>query len=712
MTAGSGNGSSSVQEMRRRRKESLKRSGESDNLEEEPHHLARYHSMHSNGSDNDTIDDVYEDDFRPESSHRSSLSRRASSHRSRRSSVGSNGSIDSGVSSRPDGEYYPQKKRWRDSKRFIFLLGILFGLCIPGYFGVSHLHNNNKELLDKYLTLDNVKDYFDDWTDSIPPGFQTFLSDVQKKITPEDSMEKNLKYSFAVGKQLIKEIDGIGAKHPVIMIPGVISTGIESWGVNGDEECDSTPHFRKRLWGSFYMLRTMFLDKVCWLKHIKLDPITGLDPPNFTLRAAQGFESSDFFVAGYWIWNKVIENLGTIGYNPNKMITAAYDWRLAYLDLEKRDKYFSKLKLQIETFHDLTGEKSVLIGHSMGSQVVFYFLQWVEAEGPHYGNGGPGWVDEHIGAFINVAGTLLGAPKAVPALISGEMKDTIDLNSFAMYGLEKFFSRKERLEMIQTWGGIPSMLPKGGDLIWGNLTYSPEDRQLNGSDTYGSFIKFSETNHVDENITSKMSKEGLSMDDSLNLVMKLSPAWLQERIKDQYTFGYARTPEELQENKKHHSHWSNPLEVPLPNAPDMKIYCIYGVNNPTERAYTYQEEAQKSNHSLNLVIDYDAEQPVLLTDGDGTVPLLSHSMCYKWAQGKSAYNPGGSEVTVVEIKHRADAWDIRGGGISADHVDILGSTELNEYILKIVSGNGHLVHDRHVTNLTHWVEEMAWPFEI
>lgn len=708
MATGS-NSSSSVQEMRRRRRESLKISGEPINLQEDPHHLARYHSLHSNGSDNDIIDDEgddSEDDFRSEVSYKSSLSRKNSSHRSRRGSVGS---IDSGLSNRLDHEYHPQKKRWRDSKRFIFLLGILFGLFIPGYFGVSHLHNNNKELLDKYLTLDNVKDYLDEWTDSIPPGFQTFLSDVQKKFTPEDSMEKNLKYSFAVGKQMIKEIDGISAKHPVLMIPGTISTGIESWGVNGDEECDSTAHFRKRLWGSFYMLRTMFLDKACWLKHIKLDPITGLDPPNFTLRAAQGFESSDFFVAGYWIWNKVIENLGAIGYNPNKMMTAAYDWRLAYLDLEKRDKYFSKLKLQIETFHDLTGEKTVLIGHSMGSQVVFYFLQWVEAEGPHYGNGGPGWVDKHIGSFVNVAGTLLGAPKAVPALISGEMKDTIDLNSAAMYGLEKFFSRKERLEMIQTWGGIASMLPKGGDLIWGNLTYSPEDKQLNGNNTYGSFIKFSETNQDDGNTTAKMTKDALTMDDSLNLVMELSPDWLQKRIKDQYSFGYARTSEELQENKKHHSHWSNPLEVPLPNAPNMKIYCIYGVNNPTERAYTYQEEAQKSNHSLNLIIDYDAEQPVLLTDGDGTVPLLSHSMCYKWAQGKSAYNPGGSEVTVVEIKHRADAWDIRGGGISADHVDILGSTELNEYILKIVSGNGHLVKERKLTNLTHWVEEMPWP---
>ncbi|CAI7443373.1 CPS_collapsed_G0049200.mRNA.1.CDS.1 [Saccharomyces cerevisiae] len=103
----------------------------------------------------------------------------------------------------------------------------------------------------------------------------------------------------------------------------------------------------------------------------------------------------------------------------------------------------------------------------MGSQIIFYFMKWVEAEGPLYGNGGRGWVDEHIDSFINAAGTLLGAPKAVPALISGEMKDTIQLNTLAMYGLEKFFSRIERVKMLQTWGGIPSMLPKGEEVIWG-----------------------------------------------------------------------------------------------------------------------------------------------------------------------------------------------------------------------------------------------------
>ena len=541
-----------------------------------------------------------------------------------------------------------------------------------------------------------------DWKELLPQSVSNLIGDFQFDNTQADLTE-----SFAVGKQLRRDLN-LTDKHPLIIVPGVISTGIESWGLYKDEECDSEPHFRKRLWGSFYMLKAMVLDKTCWLRHVKLDPETGLDPPHYKLRAAQGFESADFFMAGYWLWNKVLQNLGAIGYDSNKMMTASYDWRLSYLDLEIRDRYFTKLKLQIELGLEHSGEKTVLVGHSMGSQVVFYFLKWVEASGKNYGNGGPGWVDKHIEAFIDVAGTLLGAPKCVPALISGEMKDTIQLNTLAMYGLEKFFSRKERLEMLQTWGGIPSMLPKGGDLIWGDLDYSVEDssNDSNNTDTFGNFIRFADLNEdiIPEEDT---TWNNLTMSSAIQYVCDTSPDWLRKRITDQYSFGYATTEKEMKQNKLHHSHWSNPLEVPLPNAPNMKIYCLYGVNNPTERAYTYKKDTDSSY--LNLTIAYDSPQPVFFTDGDGTVPLVTHSMCHKWKEGVTPYNPAGIEVKIVEMMHQPDRFDIRGGAKSAEHVDILGSAELNEYILKIAGGRGNLIEDRLHTNLTNWVNEMSFP---
>lgn len=604
------------------------------------------------------------------------------------------------------GSYYGARgsRNFGDSKRFIFVLGAILGILVPFIFGGYHVHKNNRELFDNVVNFEVFKDYFEDWKEIIPESVTTFLSDVQRGNILRSSQIPDMSESFAVGKQLLKEMN-ITSKHPVILVPGVTSTGIESWGVVGDKECPSAPHFRKRLWGSYYMLKMMIMDKACWLKHVYLDPETGLDPPNFTLRAAQGFEASDYFMAGYWLWNKIIQNLGTIGYDPDTMITASYDWRLSYLDLEKRDRFFSKLKHQIELFHDLTGEKVCLVGHSMGSEVVFYFMKWVEAEGKHYGNGGPQWVEEHIDTFINIAGTLLGAPKAVPALISGEMKDTIQLNALAMYGLEKFFSRKERLEMLQTWGGIPSMLPKGGNMIWGNMNFSPEDSQHNNTDTFGNFIRF-------EKVLSETYRKNLTMEDSIELVKRLSPEWLRRRIDEQYTYGYATTEDEMRENAKHHSHWTNPLDVALPYAPSMKIYTIYGVHKPTERAYVYREHTMNNSSSgvsLNLTIDYESETPVFFSDGDGTVPIMAHAICYRWAQGVSPYNPAGINVTIVEIEDQPDRFDIRGGAKTADHVDILGSAELNEYILRIAGGHGDTVKQRIITNMTEWVSEIKFP---
>lgn len=60
-----------------------------------------------------------------------------------------------------------------------------------------------------------------------------------------------------------------------------------------------------------------------------------------------------------------------------------------------------------------------------------------------------------------IAGSMLGTPKAVASLLSGEMKDTAQLNAFAVYGLEKFYSKKERASILRSFPGIASMLPKG-----------------------------------------------------------------------------------------------------------------------------------------------------------------------------------------------------------------------------------------------------------
>ena len=56
---------------------------------------------------------------------------------------------------------------------------------------------------------------------------------------------------------------------------------------------------------------------------------------------------------------------------------ASYDWRLDCETMEIRDGYFSKLKLHIELLHEKHDQKIVIFAHSMGSNVWFYFMQWV-----------------------------------------------------------------------------------------------------------------------------------------------------------------------------------------------------------------------------------------------------------------------------------------------------------------------------------------------
>lgn len=154
-----------------------------------------------------------------------------------------------------------------------------------------------------------------------------------------------------------------------------------------------------------------------------------------------------------------------------------------------------------------SNEKVVLVSHSMGSQVLFYFFHWVEASG----HGGPGWVDKYVGSWINVSGSMLGALKGLPAVLSGEMKDTAQLNAFAVYGLEKFLGKDERCEIFRSMPGASSMLPKGGNAVWGNQSWAPDD-QPGQIVSFGTFINFKESN-------STQSPSNLTVEESISYLL-------------------------------------------------------------------------------------------------------------------------------------------------------------------------------------------------
>ncbi|KAF3215952.1 hypothetical protein TWF191_009117 [Orbilia oligospora] len=519
------------------------------------------------------------------------------------------------------------KHRKRSHHTIVFIIGGLVGVLVAIFFlkqqDIVQLPDFNLETFTDVLPLSILNEARD-------------ISNRQKDTVNYDS--------FAIGLRMREE--GLESHFPVVMVPGVISTGLESWGTSAK----SLPYFRKRLWGSFTMMRTLMLDKALWKEHIMLNKTTGLDPDGIKLRAAQGFDATDFFVTGYWIWSKILENLATLGYDPTTSYTASYDWRLSYINLEKRDQYFTRLKAHIEMAKKAHGR------------------------------------------------SMLGAVKGITAVLSGEMRDTVQLNQFAVYGLEKFFSKEERAEILRSMPGISSMIPKGGDAIWGNLTWAPDDQE-NQTTSYGNFLKFKPVNE-----TSKFTKN-MTVTGAINHLLETSEPWFREQVLGSYSHGVAWSVPEAKENEADPRKWINPLEVPLPYAPSMKIYCFYGVGKGTERSYYYAQNPVNESfiqtvidHTVNIA-EEETDHGVMTGEGDGTVPLLSMGfMCSKGWKMKR-FNPARIPIKTFEMLHEPQTFDMRGGPNTADHVDILGRQQLNELILRVAAGKGDSIPEKKISKI-------------
>jgi len=211
-----------------------------------------------------------------------------------------------------------------------------------------------------------------------------------------------------------------------------------------------------------------------------------------------------------------------------------------------------------------------------------------------------------------------------------------------------------------------------------------------------------------------------------------------------YSCGIEKDEKQLARNDHDPTKWTNPLEARLPNAPSMKLFCIYGHGKETERSYIYARgeyeydetfadspNAQCSNSSecstprspLDLPLSrknwIDSEMNdetalpkvkngVKFGEGDGTVSLLSlGAMCVEGWQRKR-WNPGGMKVVTIELPHLPSPTIPRGGANTSDHVDILGSTGLNELIVKVATGAGDEVQNSFVSNIREYAARMRW----
>lgn len=58
------------------------------------------------------------------------------------------------------------------------------------------------------------------------------------------------------------------------------------------------------------------------------------------------------------------------------------------------------------------GQQVVVLAHSWGDNVWRTFMRWVTVDDVD-------WVERHLAAYVNIAGTVLGVSKSVTSLLSG-----------------------------------------------------------------------------------------------------------------------------------------------------------------------------------------------------------------------------------------------------------------------------------------------------
>lgn len=146
--------------------------------------------------------------------------------------------------------------------------------------------------------------------------------------------------------------------------------------------------------------------------------------------------------------------------------------------MEHRDGWFTRLKSHIETTYALNGKKTMVMAHSWGANVFTNFLYWVDTLQP-------GWVEQHLAVFTNIAGPLLGVSKSLSPLLSGEVKDLVELGNIIRTMMDWYVSPENRAATFRTWGSAIQMLPVGGRAVWGDVTGAPDDPPVEGGEAAG-----------------------------------------------------------------------------------------------------------------------------------------------------------------------------------------------------------------------------------
>jgi hypothetical protein len=107
------------------------------------------------------------------------------------------------------------------------------------------------------------------------------------------------------------------------------------------------------------------------------------------------------------IFTALIKTLASeLGYDVTNLIGAPYDWRLAPIQMQKRDSFFTTLKSRLEVAVRRHKRPAIVIAHSMGTNIFMYFCDWLRVhEKPAIG--WEHWIRRHIWGKQQITTTAL-----------------------------------------------------------------------------------------------------------------------------------------------------------------------------------------------------------------------------------------------------------------------------------------------------------------
>lgn len=120
--------------------------------------------------------------------------------------------------------------------------------------------------------------------------------------------------------------------------------------------------------------------------------------------------------------------------------------------------------------------------------------------------------------------------------------------------------------------GGASMLPKGGETIWGRGGNAPDDEEDEKYQSFGNMISFvPRPEGFNENSTDIPSNSGdplvrnYTVQGSIQLLTKNADIKFGKQLYANYSFGLTTSSKQLKRNDNDPTKWSNPLESRLPN---------------------------------------------------------------------------------------------------------------------------------------------------